>query len=242
MKSIRTLIWKETIERLSSSPKALIIWGVSFSLLFAVEAMAVSSAGAAGLGSFILPAVFAIAVMGASLVALDSFVGERERGTMEMLLTEPVSETAILAAKGATVMLAWAALTLLMLVTLVAGDCVHGGLPALKSFPWAAALAGIFASAAAASLVAAALALTSIFVTSMMSVQMAYMLVFFALQFVGIWALMANKVSPAAMVAKLNAATSPETWVLGGVVLGVLSVFVWLLAGRLYRRERLASR
>ncbi|MBT8405677.1 MAG: ABC transporter permease subunit [Gemmatimonadetes bacterium] len=54
----------------------------------------------AWLGVFLLPTLVAIMLIGGSLVAADTLSGEKERGTLETLMTTSVSPNEVVAAKG----------------------------------------------------------------------------------------------------------------------------------------------
>jgi Cu-processing system permease protein len=85
-------------------------WLVSITLIFAVLALGISYFGAASSGTIGLTsmsttlaslsslAVFLIPLI-ALLVSYDSFVGERESGTLLLLLTYPISKTQLLIGK-----------------------------------------------------------------------------------------------------------------------------------------------
>ncbi|MEK9502583.1 CPBP family glutamic-type intramembrane protease [Gaopeijia maritima] len=76
------------------------------------------------LGTFLLPLLIAMMLTGGSLVAADTLSGEKERGTLETLLTTSVSRNEVVAAKG----LAIAVVALVMTVLNVANLGVWIGL------------------------------------------------------------------------------------------------------------------
>jgi sodium transport system permease protein len=92
-----------------------------------------SAADRAGIGlGKLIPLVLVFLAMGGGLhTALDLFTGERERGTLETLLSSRVSRTAVLGAKFLLVLIATSLTSLLALLSL--GLCLSQGWFALPS-------------------------------------------------------------------------------------------------------------
>lgn len=70
------------------------------------------------LGTFLLPLLVAMMLTGGSLVAADTLSGEKERGTLETLLTTAVSRNDVVAAKGLTIALVALVMTVLNVANL----------------------------------------------------------------------------------------------------------------------------
>lgn len=70
------------------------------------------------LGTFLLPLLVAMMLTGGSLVAADTLSGEKERGTLETLLTTAVSRNEVVAAKGLAIALVALVMTVLNVANL----------------------------------------------------------------------------------------------------------------------------
>ena len=76
--------------------------------VFPVRTTNVAAAGreaGALLGTFLLPLLVGMMLAGGSLVAADTLSGEKERGTLETLLTSALSKNEVVVAKGLAIML-----------------------------------------------------------------------------------------------------------------------------------------
>lgn len=89
--------------------------------VFPVRATNVASAGreaGALLGRFLLPLLVAMMLTGGSLVAADTLSGEKERGTLETLLTTSVTKNEVVAAKGTAIAVVALVMTVLNVANL----------------------------------------------------------------------------------------------------------------------------
>jgi sodium transport system permease protein len=68
------------------------------------------------LGTFLLPLLVGMMLAGGSLVAADTLSGEKERGTLETLLTSALSRNEVVVAKGLAIMLVALVMTVVNLV------------------------------------------------------------------------------------------------------------------------------
>lgn len=89
--------------------------------VFPVRTTNVAAAGreaGALLGTFLLPLLIGMMLAGGSLVAADTLSGEKERGTLETLLTSALSKNEVVVAKGLAIMLVALVMTVVNLLNL----------------------------------------------------------------------------------------------------------------------------
>jgi sodium transport system permease protein len=95
---------------------------VRFANVIGVEETSLASAGnASGLliGRFLTVFLFMLTLTGGSVVAMDIIAGEKERGTLETLLTTAAGRTEIIAAKQLVIMAVALVITLIQVVNLL---------------------------------------------------------------------------------------------------------------------------
>jgi ABC-2 type transport system permease protein len=111
-------------------------------LLFLFSAMLARQLG----GAFIVPWIAttlsgALACLAVLPVVVDSFAGERERRTLETLLTTPASDAAILGGKLLALVLYGALISIAVLLSGIVVGAIRAGLTG-SSYPISAAVAG----------------------------------------------------------------------------------------------------
>jgi ABC-2 type transport system permease protein len=194
----------------------------------------------------LLPALFflALPLTIVSGVVIDSFAGERERGTLETLLATRLSNQAILFGKVlAVVVYAWSIALFSLLLSLIGLNFTKGS-PGLFVYTTPVMLAGMLGSQLVSGLMAGAGVFISLKAKSMRSAQqtlsMAMLLFFMGIGF-GLPAL--AKIFPGDMARNLQEmAKTINIWTLIKVValiLAVLDVVILTLAMRRFKRSRL---
>jgi ABC-2 type transport system permease protein len=181
-----------------------------------------------------------IAASFVSTLAPDSFAGERERRTMEVLLASPLSDRAIVLGKIAAIVISGLVMGGLFLVLGYGTLAVVHPEPTRASFSWTVLPTALFLAVASTTLVAAIGVGVSLRASSMRQAQQTLGLGVFALLF---FPIVVAQFVPESWVERLE--STAMGWPEGVVVMGLfgLMIFLDLLAIRIvlarFRRSRL---